>query len=83
MSNTKKKRPWSIIYVTYGALQHSGPWDTEIEALAWARDNNYSGPDAKGEFDINDQRVYLLDPNHRLVELTAADLGVEAEKQSS
>ena len=29
-----------------------------------------------GEIDIHEQRVYHLDPGHRLIELSADDLGV-------
>lgn len=74
IAELKKDGPWSIVYEAEGNVYHCGPWDTEAEAMAWAKANNYKGPDGESEFDINDQRVYLLHPDHRVEELSASDL---------
>jgi hypothetical protein len=69
-----KKGPFSILYEAEGAIYHIGPYDTEAEAMNYAKANGHGE-----EFDIGDQRAYLLYPDHRMVELSAADLEAEVE----
>ena len=38
-----------------------------------------AGPEAQGEFDIHDQQVYLVGPDHRMFLLTEDDVTGEAE----
>jgi hypothetical protein len=72
--NAKRKKdgPWSILYEADGAIHKVGPYTTEQEAMEWAKSNNGTG--VNSEFDINDQRVYLLHPDHRMIELNADDV---------
>jgi len=80
IAELKKDGPWSIVYEADGDVYNVGPYATEVEAMAWAKAHNGTG--VNSEFDINDQHVYLLHPDHRLIELSADDLdntSVEAE----
>jgi hypothetical protein len=63
---------WSILYIADGTIFLLGPFKTEQEALGSAKDAQ-----AEGEFDILDQNVYLLCPNHQLIDLSEADLNAE------
>lgn len=57
---------WSILYEAEGCIYQIGPFNTEDEAMEAAK--------ARGEFDIQDQRVYIIGPNHRMRELSESDL---------
>jgi hypothetical protein len=65
---------FTILYIADGAMQAIGPFDSDDLAMTGARKAQ-----ADGEFDINDQHVYLFPPDHRFVELTAADLFGKAD----
>ncbi len=52
---------WSILYEADGQIHQGGPFNTERRAMNWFKESE--------EFDINSQRVYLIDPNHRMIEL--------------
>lgn len=71
---------WSILYEAFGGVFQIGPFRTEAEAMqaaakAQIRDR---GDDLElrieGEFDVKDQRVYLLGPDHRMTELNTDDI---------
>ena len=62
---------YSVIYECEGVVHQIGPFNTEEEA-----DNAAKTAQAEGEFDISDQNVYLMHPDHRMVEYSMADLGV-------
>lgn len=64
-----KPGPFTIMYEMGGVVHRIGPFDTEAQADAAARKAQ-----AHGEFDIDDQNVYLLDPSHRVIEYALGDL---------
>jgi hypothetical protein len=59
----------SILYVADGQIHRLGPFDSEDKAFAAA----VRASDAK-EFDIEDQWVIYLGPQHQITELNADDL---------
>jgi hypothetical protein len=61
--------PSSSHHMADGRIFKAGPFDEEPAALEWAKRAS-----SNGEFDINDQHVYHLTPDHRLIELSANDL---------
>lgn len=63
---------FSVLYECEGVIHRIGPFTTEDEADAAAKKAQ-----EEGEFDICDQRVYLLSPTHRMTEYSMGDLGVE------
>jgi len=63
---------FSVLYEADGEVHQIGPFDTEKKADAEAKKAQ-----KKGEFDIRDQRVYLMHPTHRMVEYSMEDLGVK------
>ncbi len=60
---------YSVIYQTSGTIYQLGPFQTEDEANTAAR----KAQDER-EFSIYDQRVYLLYPDHRMVEYSMSEL---------
>lgn len=72
IAELRKGGPWSIVYEADGDVYSVGPYTTEGEALAWAKSHNGTGVDS--EFDANDQHVYIVGPDHRMVELSGDDL---------
>lgn len=63
---------WSVLYEADGDIHQIGPFDSEDDA-----DKAAKSAQEEGEFDVLDQRVYLLTPDHRMVEYSMSDLGVE------
>ena len=61
--------PFSVLYECAGNVNQIGPFDTEAEA-----DDAAKQAHASGEFNIFFQRVYLMHPNHRLVEYSESDV---------
>lgn len=62
---------YSILYESQGMIFKIGPFDTEEEAMEGAR-----SAAANEEFDIDDQNVYLMTPEHALLDISAEDLGI-------
>lgn len=68
MSN-QNDGPWSVIYEADGDIHHVGPFDRREDA-----EDAATKAQAGGEFDIGDQQVYLVGPDHRMVRLTEDDV---------
>ena len=65
-----KEGPWSVFYEAEGNVYRIGPFDNqEVAELAATK------AQAEGEFDIHDQQVYLVGPDHRMFMLTEDDVG--------
>lgn len=60
---------YSVIYEASGTIHQIGPFKTEDETNEAARKAQ-----DEGEFSIYDQRVYLLYPDHRMVEYSMDEL---------
>ena len=70
-----KEGPWSVFYEAEGNVHRIGPFDNRH-----ATDQAATSAQAQGEFDIQDQQVYLVGPDHRMFLLTEDDVTGEAEK---
>ena len=66
--------PWSLIYVRTGTITVAGPCDTEEDAYELAK-----GLQARGDFDIREQEVVLIDGQHDIREIYIADLDLDDE----
>ncbi len=64
-----KEGPWSALYESEGNIHRIGPFDNQDAAMQAAKNAQ-----AQGEFDINDQMVYLVGPDHRMVVLSEEDV---------
>ena len=62
----------SILYTVDGQIFKLGPFDNEDKAMEAAQKAQASDED----FDIRDQRVYILSPSHNMTELSMGDLGL-------
>lgn len=63
---------WSIFYECEGTVYQIGPFNGkngEAKAMAAARKAQ-----ADGEVSIFDQRVYIMGPDHHMIELSESDL---------
>ncbi len=67
-----KEGPWSIFYEAEGSVHRIGPFDNQDDAAQAA-----TNAQAEGEFDINDQQVYLVGPDHRMLALSEDDVQSE------
>lgn len=63
------QRSWTVLYECEGTIHRIGPFNSEDKADAAAKKAQ-----ADGEFSIYDQRVYLMHPDHRMVEYSESDL---------
>jgi len=71
-----KEGPWSVLYEAEGSVHRIGPFDNQDDASQAAKNAH-----AEGEFDINDQMVYLVGPDHRMVVLSEENvLGERADE---
>lgn len=61
--------PWSIFYEADGNIHRIGSFDSQDDAQQAAKNAQ-----AEGEFDINDQQVYLVGPDHRMFVLSEEDV---------
>jgi hypothetical protein len=64
-----KQGPWSIFYEAEGNVYRIGPFDNKADAEQAAKNAN-----AEGEYDINDQQVYLIGPDHRMIAISEDDV---------
>ena len=69
-----KEGPWSVFYEADGNVYRIGPFDNRHAAERAA-----TSAQAEGEFDIHDQQVYLVGPDHRMFMLTEDDVTDDAE----
>jgi len=65
------KKVYSILYVDREIFK-IGPFDSEEAAWEWLKDEKKR----KAEFDIGCQFVYILTPDHRMIEVTSSDLSI-------
>lgn len=69
-----KEGPWSVFYEAEGNVHRIGPFDNQHAAERAA-----TSVQAQAEFDIHDQQVYLVGPDHRMFMLTEDDVTGEAD----
>ena len=64
-----KEGAWSVFYEAEGSVHRIGPFDNQEAAHQAAKNAQ-----AEGEFDIDDQQVYLVGPDHRMTILSEEDV---------
>lgn len=64
-----KEGPWSVLFEAAGSVFRIGPFDTQADAEQAAKNAQ-----AEGEFDINDQMVYVVGPLHQMIVLSEEDV---------
>jgi hypothetical protein len=67
--NNQNYGPWSVLYEATGDIHPIGPFNSQEEAQEAA-----TKAQADGEFDIADQQVYLIGPDHLMIGLTEDDV---------
>lgn len=75
---------WTILYVADGRI-YNVALATEDLAMQWAKKHDMQNvPDDKpelSEFDSRDQYIYLLSPDHSMVELSSDDLKAQIRRR--
>lgn len=71
--------PFSILYARECEIYQCGPFADRQEVMAWANENRFTGNESQEEyeFDLEDDYVYLMGPDHSLVELNNEDFDDE------
>lgn len=64
-----KEGPWSVFFEGQGNIHRIGPFDTQADTEQAAKNAN-----AEGEFDIWNQQVYLVAPDHRMIAMSEEDV---------
>lgn len=60
--------PYSVLYVADNDIYKVGPFESEAVADEWVRSEGVK------EFEIDEQRVYLMTPDHELLEYSMSDV---------
>lgn len=61
------EKPYSVLYTALGQIFRFGPFLSYEEAMQNIRD-------AREDFDLHNQYVYILTPDHRLISVESDDL---------
>lgn len=61
--------PWTILYAADGEVHSIGPFSSEDAAYEGA-----SKAQTDGEFDIDNQHIYIMRPDHSKYEIMRSDL---------
>lgn len=59
--------PYSVLCANKGEIDNFGPFASDNEAMDYIRKHS-------SEFYLDEQYVYILTPDHRLISVTADDL---------
>ena len=64
-------KPYSVLYAHEGEIYKCGPFLSHNEAMDYIRENSTGD---YPEFDLDDEYVYVLTPDHRLLPVGSDDL---------
>jgi hypothetical protein len=64
---------FTILYVAANQIFKVSPFKSEQEAMDWLDKNRVKRSNPEGELDLDNQHVYMLHPDHRMVELSSSD----------
>jgi hypothetical protein len=65
-------KPYSVLYAHEGEIYKCGPFLSHNEAMDYIRE--HSTGETNREFDLDDEYVYVLTPDHRLLPVGSDDL---------
>lgn len=66
------KEPYSVLYAVEGEIYKCGPFLNFNEAMDYIR--KHSSEEFNFEFDLDEEYVYILTPDHRLMSVSSDDL---------
>ena len=66
------EKPYSVLYAVDGEIYKSGPFLSFEEAMDYIR--KHSNKELDCEFDLDEEYVYILTPDHRLIPVTSDDI---------
>jgi hypothetical protein len=66
------EKPYSVLYAVDGEIYKCGPFLTYEESMEYIR--KHSTGDMNREFDLNEQYVYIMTPDHRLISVSSDDV---------
>lgn len=66
------EKPYSVLYAHEGEIYKCGPFVSYNEAMDYIRE--HSTGEMNREFDLDEEYVYILTPDHRLMSVSSDDL---------
>ena len=70
------EKPYSVLYAVNGDICTSGPLLSYEEAVDYVRKAL-----KEGELDLDEQYVYVLTPDHRLIDVTLDDITEDKDEE--
>lgn len=65
-------KPYSVLYAHEGEIYKCGPFLNYNEAMDYIR--KHSAGEINREFDLDEEYVYVLTPDHRMIPVSSDDL---------
>jgi hypothetical protein len=65
------EKPYSVVYAVDGEIYKCGPFLSYEEAVDYVRK---ALKEEEFDFDLDEQYVYVLTPDHRLIDVTLDDI---------
>lgn len=66
------ENPYSVLYAHEGEIYRCGPFLSQEEAIEYIRE--HSTGEINREFDLDEEYVYILAPDHRMILVGSEDL---------
>jgi hypothetical protein len=72
------EKPYSVLYAVDGEIYKSGPFLSYDEAVDYVRK---ALKEEELEFDLDEQYVYVLTPDHRLIDVELDDITEDKDEE--
>jgi hypothetical protein len=66
------EKPYSVLYAVDGEIYKSGPFLSFEETMDYIR--KHSNKEFNCEFDLDEEYVYIMTPDHRLMPVSSEDI---------
>ena len=70
------EKPYSVVYAVDGEIYKSGPFLSYDEAVDYVRKAL-----KEEEFDLDEEYVYIMTPDHRLMPVSSEDITTEGKDE--
>lgn len=73
------EKPYSVVYAVEGEIYKCGPFLSFEETIDYIR--QHSGKESNAEFDLDEEYVYILTPDHRLMPVSSDDITEDKDEE--
>ena len=73
------EKPYSVVYSVDGEIYKSGPFLSFEEAMDYIR--KHSNKELNCEFNLDEEYVYIMTPDHRLMLVTSDDITGDKDEE--